>query len=98
MERAQVFSVAVVANDRRSDDVVEALGLQILDESADRSYHDVRKGSTRDLRGESLVEDSSCELVLPTEDVDEMLGPQTAPRAELEDRLARKDVERVPHG
>ena len=96
VQHPQVLAVAVVADDRRPDDVVEALRWKVLEPPSDVLDLDVRKVSRPELLRKPLVEDDSRDGALAPERLRQVLGPQPGPGTELEHALSGEHVEGVP--
>ena len=96
-QRAQVRGVLVVAEDAGADGVVERVGRQVQPVGPRAMDGHVGKRACLELPCEAVVEHDRRDRVLPAELLGELCRPQTASGAELEDRLAGLDVERVLH-
>ncbi len=93
----EVLGVPVVTEDRRADHVVHALGRQRVEvlEQADLG---VRKPALERLLGVVGVEHGGGDGILGPQRRHQMLGPETAAGAQLQDRLSRQHVKALPDG
>ncbi len=96
VERGEVLGVGVVAQDGGADDVIEALFGKVA-EFVEADNAGVGQPPRLGLHRKILVEHGGCERVLASQRDREVLGPETAPRTELENRLTGQDVKAVTH-
>ncbi len=94
---SQVLGVAVMAEDGRSDDIVEGPLRQRAEVVHQRNVGAVDPPLCRFL-GEVGVEHGGRDRVLAPQHRRQALGPESAAGADLEDRLTGKHVEAMPNG
>ena len=86
-----------MTEDARPDDVVEACRRELA-QIVQVNDASIRQLSGGGLQREVRVQNGSGDRILATQDLGEVGSPQSASGAQLEDRLAREDMEAVPNG
>src|SRR5262245_16977779 len=86
-----------MAKDNRSDHIVEDTLLEVCRQIGDPYELGIREPSGRCCLSQFLIENSSGDRVLPAQHISQMLGPEAAPRAELQNLFTRQHMQTVAH-